>query len=817
MFGLPFISRTPNGEVALADIRTRLEAALGSQFTIERELGGGGMSHVFVADELRFGRRVVIKVFAVELGADYSSERFQREINLAARLQDPHIVPVLSAGVADGLLYFTMPFVDGESLRSRLVATAPGTLSLTDAESVLRDVALALEYAHRHGIAHRDIKPENVLLAGRTAVVADFGIAKALSAATVTALNSATTLTRAGTTLGTPAYMAPEQVAGEDIDQRADIYAWGVMAYELLAGIHPFAHRSGGAQLMAAHVSEKPQPFRSTRRDSSAPLHLLVMCCLAKNPADRPLNGAELVREFDLAVRAGGGKNAKAISGSSLRIAGIAAGVAIAVAIALTGALLLQRHPSRSHDPAVSLHAIPVSDAGTVAVLPFTNVSGNAQDEYFSDGMTDELARALSHLPSIRIAARSSAYAYRGKPMSGQQIGQALHVASVVEGTVRRAGDRLRVTAELTNTSDGLVLWSDSYESRSGDVFDIQDRFTKSIVSALAPALAGKKANVASESRGTSNPRAYDLYLKGRYFWNKRTAEGLTRAASYFREAIAQDPNYALAYSGMADAYAVIAAFGTMEPREAFALAKPAAQRAIALDSTLAEAHTSLGFLNLYYDLDPVSARRELDRALALDPNYATARLFNGWCELVERGPAEALRQVRMAERLEPLSPIISTRVGTMLTYARQYDAAKKQLASAQELDPTFALAEDQLARVYAATGEYARSIEAARKAMAMGYLHARGILGYSLARSGKRAEAKANADTLIAESRRRYIAPYDIALVFTGLGDRDNALAWLGRALPARDHEFLHLPMEPLMESLRGDPRFVSLSAARE
>ena len=795
----------------MADVRTRLEAAIGKQFILERELGGGGMSHVFLAEERRFGRQVVIKVFAVELATEYSSERFEREINLAARLQDPHIVPVLSAGVADGLLYFTMPFVDGESLRSRITASAPATLAPSDAESALRDVALALEYAHKHGIAHRDIKPENVLLAGRTAVVADFGIAKALSAATVTAVDGPTTLTRAGVTLGTPAYMAPEQVAGDEIDQRADIYAWGVMAYELLTGAHPFAHRSGSAQLMAAHLSEQPPPFYGSSGNISTRMHALVMRCLSKDPADRPANGAELVREFDLGVRDPRRRNGASIPRWQVRAAVFTA----LAALAFGGMLILQRM-RRDRDPIVASPVAPASNIGTVAVLPFTNVAGNAQDEYFSDGMTDELARALSRLPSIRVVARSSAYAYRGKSMTGQQIGKALQVASVVEGTVRRAGDRLRVTAELTSTADGLVIWAETYESRSGDVFAIQDRFTKSIVSALAPTLAGRKANVASESRGTSNAKAYDLYLKGRYFWNKRTAVGLARAASYFQEAIAEDAHYALAYSGLADAYAVIAAFGTMEPREAYALAKPAALRAIALDSTLAEAHTGLGFINLYYDLDPVAARREFDKALALDSNYATARLFNGWYELVQNGPAAALRQVRIAEQLEPLSPIISTRVATMLTYGRMYAAAQKQITSALELDPTFALAEDQRARAYAAEGQLEMSIAAARKAMAMGYLHGRSILGYSLARLGKRDEAKAHIDTLISESRRHYVAPYDIALIFAGLGDRDHALEWLGRALAARDHEFLHLPLDPLMGVLSSDPRFAALVARR-
>ncbi len=803
----------------MSEIRARLEAAVGSDFVIERELGGGGMSRVFLADETRFGRKVVIKVLTREMAAELSAERFEREISLAARLQDPHIVPVLNAGVAGGLPYYTMPFVDGESLRARMSALGiQERLPTGDAVMILRDVAAALEYAHSRGVAHRDIKPDNVLLASRTAVVTDFGIAKAISAATATVDGSGGTLTQVGMTLGTPAYMAPEQVAGDHVDQRVDIYAWGVMAYELLAGSHPFAHRSGGAQLMAAQVSETPRPLPHARGAVHAALTALVMRCLSKDPAGRPQNGGELIRSFDAAVSNWHGSHTDGLARpgvrSGRRMAVYAIGALALVALA-TLAATWGRVTSRWHLPGTSTASVAANSAaaGTVAVLPFSNTGGNAQDEYFSDGMTDELARALSRLPAIRVVARSSAYAFRGKGMSGQAIGKALNVARVIEGTVRRDGDRLRVTAELTSTADGLVIWSDTYESRAGDVFAVQDKFTKSIVAALEPALSGKTAsNMASASRGTTSPEAYDLYLKGRYFWNKRTADALKRGANYFEQAIRRDPNYALAYSGLADSYAVLAAFGFMEPRVAYVNARTAALHALALDSTLAEAHASLGFIDLYYEINPTAAQREFAAAIALDPRYATARLFNGWYELVVNGPDAGLREVQIAQRLEPLSLIINTRVATMMLYGRHYDAAEHQLRKTLEIDSTFGITEDQLARVLVARGEYPAAIASARRAVTHGYVHARGILGYALAVGGKRAEAVQVLGALLDEARKEYVAPYDIGLVYTGLGDRDQAVYWLAKSFEARDPEILHLRMDPLLDSLHGDPRFQAI-----
>ena len=785
-------------------LRDELQNSVGSEYTIERELGGGGMSRVFLALENRLGRRVVLKVLAPDLSAGLNAERFDREIQLAARLQEPHIIPIISTGLAAGLPYYTMPFVAGESLRARITATAPASLEVGDSIAILRDIATALEYAHAHGIVHRDIKPENVLLAGRTAVVTDFGIAKALSVATDVAHGR--TLTQAGVSLGTPGYMAPEQALGESVDQRTDIYAWGVIAYELLAGEHPFASRKSAQQVIAAHITEMPSSLH--RVGVPAPLCALVMCCLAKDPTERPQSAGALVGALD--QFASGARDRFPTPGGIRLPTGRTRYVAAVLGALMVGGLALAWTRTKA---TTTTSPAGATDITTVAVLPFVNTGGSATDEYFSEGMTDELAHALSGFPTLRVAARSSSYSLKGRTLSAEDVGKALHVGAVVEGSVRRAGNRLRVTAELARTTDGLVLWSETYESRATDVFEVQDQFTKAIVTALAPALSGRTAAaVASASRGTASPEAYDLYLRGRYFWNKRTADGLERSVEYLSKAIERDPRYALAYAGLADSYAVLAAFSFREPRGGYELAKRAAIKALELDSTLAEAHAALGFVRLS-DLDPGQAQQEFARAIALDPGYATAHLFNGWNKLVREGPDAAVRELEVAQQREPLSLIINIRLGTMLRYAQRYGEAERQLRKTLDMDSSFAVTYDEMARVLALRGDYQGAIVNARRAVSLGLVSGYGILGYALARNGMRSEAEGIARDLVRQSRTKFVSPSDIGLVYTGLGATSSAVEWLAKCFDVRDQETLHLRIDPLFASLRGDPRFVALS----
>jgi serine/threonine protein kinase/TolB-like protein len=677
---------------SVPDVRAQLEYALGSMYTIERELGGGGMSRVYVARDVALGRDVVIKVLAPELAEGLSAERFEREAHLAARLQHPHMVPVITAGVAGGLPYYTMPFIAGESLRARM---ARGRIELPVAVKVLSDVARALDYAHRQCVVHRDIKPENILLSDGIAVVTDFGIAKALSAAKTPAPGG--TLTQLGTSLGTPAYMAPEQAVGDAVDARADLYAWGVVAYEMLAGVHPFAQKTTAQQLIAAHIAECPEPLPARAPEVPAPLAALVMRCLEKEPSARPGDASSIVATLD-ATHLLDGHHQPSATHAHARTRGrnraaVLSGAGVVALLALGAAVLgLRHHASLRHapgSPSSSAAAAGRAPITTVAVLPFVNTGGDAKDEYFSDGMTDELAHALSRLPSLRVAGRTSSYAYKGKDVPAQQIGRTLHVGGIVEGTVRRAGDRLRITAELTSASDGLVVWSDSYESSATDVFQVQDQFTREIVSALEPALHGATAaTVADSSRGTADPAAYDLYLKGRYYFAKRGGENVQRSIGYFRQAIERDPHFARALVALAMAYQVLPDYVTTNTDSVEALASASVGRALALEPALADAHLVRCGIE-HAAVHFAAAERECRAAVMLEPNDPTAHMWRAE-NLAWMGQLpEAMLEVGKARGLDPLSPIIAAEESQDIYMTRDFSRARVENARAIEMDST--------------------------------------------------------------------------------------------------------------------------------
>ena len=669
-------------------LREQLQTTLGTQYAIERELGGGGMSRVFLAEETRFHRSVVIKVLPPELAAALSAERFEREIGLAAGLQQANIVSVITAGDVSGLPWYAMPYIDGESLRLRM---ARGPVPLAESVKILGDVAHALAYAHERGIVHRDIKPDNVLLSGGTAVVTDFGIAKALSASKTHAPGG--TLTQIGTSLGTPAYMAPEQAVGGDVDHRVDLYAWAVMAYELLAGRHPFAGRVSTQQLVAAHIAERPAPLRDVAPAVPVMLARLVMQTLEKDPAARPASATEVI-DVMARVTITGADDAAASPGQRVRRLTMISGILIIV-VAVAAAVAALHAPRRA---AESLSAFAADSIAKVAVLPFVNTGGDPKDEYFSDGMTEELATALSQLPGLRVAGRTSSFAFKGRNVAAPDIGRTLGVAGLVVGTVRRAGNRLRITAQLISTADGTVRWTDSYERADGDVFAVQDELTRAIVSAVAPALRGGRASsVARARRGTTNADAYDLYLRGRYFWAMRGADNLVRAAGYFQGAIQKDPEFARAHAGLAMTYGVLP-FYAPDPHDTLAAHGIAsARRALALDSSLADANLALANA-LSTNNRPVDALPYEVRAIELDPQNATAHQWHGDNLLVLGRVDEGVVELEKAIALDPLSAVMQNDLAQALLGARRFKEAIVHARRARELfestvRPTGALA----------------------------------------------------------------------------------------------------------------------------
>jgi serine/threonine-protein kinase len=791
------------------ELRDHLQASLGNAYVIERELGGGGMSRVFVATEAALGRRVVIKVLPPDTAAQVSIERFKREITVAAQLQQAHIVQLLSAGEAGGLPYYTMPFIDGESLRARLIREREFPISETI--NVLKEVARALAYAHQHGVVHRDIKPDNVLLSGGSAMVTDFGVAKALSASTNA---EGSNLTAFGVALGTPAYMAPEQASADPmVDHRADIYAFGVMAYELLTGQPPFAGRPPHATL-AAHVKEEPESVERRREAVPPALAQLVMRCLAKRPADRPQSAGEIVRALENIVTSGTGLSPTAPSAEviaphqRIRRWGVLVGTGLAV-IAVAAGVIMTLSADRQ-----SATTTPIS----IAVLPFTNLSGLPEDEPFTDGMTIEVADRLGQLSGFSVKPATVAKAaVRELKDDLRAIGQRLGVGSLLYGEVRHAGSRMRINVRLVNADSGTQRWSDQYDADFKDQFAITDSIARAIAGALRVRLgSGDKAKLARVA--TRSTEAHALYLQGLHQWNRRTYENIRRAISLFEQAIAKDSNYAQAHAGLAMAYAVLPNYSDVNNDEMLALAEEAAHRALQLDSTSAEAHTALGFARLHKYRNG-SAERELRHAIELDSTFATAHQWLGI--LMARGGRfdEAIAEGRKGLDLDPTSGVMYTSLGASLNAAHRYVAADSLNRQLFDFVPTYANGYRNRTITLLGLNRPKEAVEAAKM-----YLQLSGsrqsyplaLLGAAYAANGQRAEAEAVLAELLDRSRREPVAAAGIAFLYDALGDRTRGLEWLERAV--RQHDPLHNWARQLFfDGLRADPRGAAIFAKTE
>lgn len=661
--------RAPGAESPLFDA---LRSALSSRYDVERELGRGGMATVFLARDLRHDRAVAIKVIARDVVAPAGAERFLHEIRITARLTHPHVLGVHDSGEAAGLLYYVMPYVEGETLRARM--TREGPLPINDATRLVRELADALAYAHAQGVVHRDLKPENVLISRGHAVVADFGIAKAIAAATQGDGSSAVQLTATGVSLGTPGYMAPEQAVGDGAtDHRADLYSLGVVAYEAISGAHPFSGRTPQATI-AAHLTETPAPLGARRPDTPPTIGALIARLLAKDPADRPQSADDVVRILDDLTTASF-PTAKRLPTRRVLIAGAV------ILLAALGYAAWRTVAKSRHTPA-AIH--------TLAVLPFVNIGGSVNDDYFSDGMTDELANALARLPNMRLAGRTSSYAFKGKEdVPAQQIGRTLDVGAFVTGSVRRAGNALRVTTQLVGTSDGKVLWQDIYESHSSDVFAVQDTLTRAIVAALGSTLGGRRRN--GIERGTTDRQAYELYLQGHYYWLARGRDNVLRSIEYFKQAVARDPSFARAYAGLAMAYSTTNSY-VPDPRDTIpALIRANAERAMGLDSTVAEVQIAMGS-TLDQALRFADAAARYRAAIALEPSNASAYHLLGLSLMSLGQNDEAVSALRRATELDPLLKSARSAYAVGLVFSRRFDAALAVSQNLLAIDSTFPL-----------------------------------------------------------------------------------------------------------------------------
>src|SRR2546423_2718022 len=646
----------------MRELEERLRIALADRYALERELGRGGMAVVFLARARRHDRAVALKVLRHDIAAALGGERFLREIQIAAKLHHPHILPLYDPGAAGDLLYSVMPSVEGESLRQRLEREPQ--LPLDDALAIARQVGGALAYAHSHDVVHRDIKPENILLESGEAVVADFGIARAITAA------GGDKLTHTGIAIGTPHYMSPEQATGSaGIDGRSDLYSLGCVLYEMLAGHPPFL--GGTAQaILARHAMDPVPPLRTARGTVSGALEQALQRALAKSPADRYPTALQFTEALG-----GSGRSVRPPTSGGSR--GLRAALSAGLVLAALGVSLAVWKPWRdARTAAVSAPAY----AASVAVLPFETIGGGPQDEYFSDGMTDEIITQLAQIRDLKVISRTSVVALKGSHLTLSRIADRLGVDHVLEGSARRAGGRVRVNAQLIAAKTDAHLWAKTYERDLKDVFRVQEEIAGDVSRALLASVQGLRP-LGPGSR-TEQPAAYDAYLRGTYWRQQRTRDGLLRAMQAFEQALAIDSAYAPAYAGLSSALSLFVLYqysGGPEPVTALARAIVLADRAIALDSSLAEGFAARGFAFVQAAVSSDAAVRDGVRAIALRPNSGEAHAF-GQGALNDVGRAEdAFAAAQTATDLDPLAPGFHLSLSSAELGARRYDVALRE------------------------------------------------------------------------------------------------------------------------------------------
>ena len=766
--------------------------ALAGRYRIERELGRGGMAIVYLAHDLRRDRQVAIKVLRAELAHVLGPERFLREIETAARLQHPLILPVFDSGAvapqngrAPECLWYAMPFIAGESLRDRM--SREGQMAVEEAVRLGGEVAQALGYAHAQGIVHRDIKPENILLSGGHAVVADFGLARAVTAA------GDERLTETGLSLGTPGYMSPEQAAAEpNLDGRSDLYALGCVMYEMLAGQPPFTGSTVQA-ILARHAIDPVPRLRTVRATVPLGVEEAISRVLNKVPADRFANAAAFGKALEDGLNSAG-----TVRRSKVSLLGAVAAVTLILTLLFGGVSWLRSKGGATRHALTSL-----------AVLPFSNLTGDTAQVYLAEGLTDQLVTSLAQVGALRvISLKGHSQEANDKAIKDNRIDATL------AGSLQRAGNAVHITVKLVSASTHQTIWAQGYDGDLTGILNLQAEVARSVATQLRASTTRQERSGLTVERPVVDPIAYDGYLRGTYFFNRAVDKADYRKASgYFQQAIEADPTYAAAYAELAICYAALGYLGLEPPEAVFPQARAAAVRALELDSLLGEAHVALGHVESFFGWNFTAAEQELRRGLELNPRYANAYLSYMTLLVAQNRSEEAIAVMKRAQEVEPLSLIMLAAAARPYYNARRYDEAIAQSQKALEIDPNFGRAHYWLGLSYEQLSRPADAIReleqlSARAPMSL-YLAS---LGHAYAVGGQRGNAERVLRDLQARSDTSYVSPFDFATLYAGLGDRPRALEWLEKAYARRVPYLVFLAVDPQFDAFRADPRFRDL-----